>query len=276
MSSSAVLTRGNLLVTPSRVTFNGVDLGGTKGPIAFSPQTKQTDIKVDQLGDSIFDKIVSGQDFSVKLTLSEFRNKANWKVAMPHAKLLTSGGNKGIYIDSQIGNKLSANAYVMILHPLILDDSDKSLDIKIYLAACESASEVKIGSGEESVLECIFRVLPDTTTSPARYLYFGDPAIAAVAATLTESSYSGTGNGTLTGETAGSAAVTETITATCVTAAADGGIFHVSGSVSGSLGLATVGVAFSSTKGGFTINDGATDFIVGDAFVLASVAANYV
>ena len=69
---------------------------------------------------------------------------------------------------------------------------------------------------------------------------------------------------------------TETITATCVTAVGAGGVFHVSGSISGARGLATVGVSFVVPEISFTIADGTPDFIIGDSFTVATVAANYV
>jgi hypothetical protein len=78
--------------------------------------------------------------------------------------------------------------------------------------------------------------------------------------------YTGTGNGTLTGLVALGTAVTETWTITCTVASLDGGTFSVVGSVSGAQADATVGVAYANTFIEFLINDGATDFIVGDVF----------
>jgi hypothetical protein len=66
--------------------------------------------------------------------------------------------------------------------------------------------------------------------------------------------------------------VTETWTITCTAAAANGGTFSVSGSVSGAQAAATVGVEYNSGEIAFTITDGATDFIVGDVFTVSAVA----
>jgi hypothetical protein len=76
--------------------------------------------------------------------------------------------------------------------------------------------------------------------------------------------YAGTGDGTLTGYKGGTASVAETfeITATSATN------FTVVGSVSGSQAAATVGTAYTGTLIQFTINDGGTDFVSGDVFVL--------
>lgn len=88
-----------------------------------------------------------------------------------------------------------------------------------------------------------------------------------------------TGNGTLTGVEASSSSVTETWTLTCTAAAANGGTFSVSGSVSGAQAAATVGSAYDNGLLKFTLADGTTDFIVGDTFTIpvtqgAASAAN--
>lgn len=88
-----------------------------------------------------------------------------------------------------------------------------------------------------------------------------------------------TGNGTLTGMEASPSAVTEIWTLTCTAAAANGGTFSVSGSVSGAKAAATVGAAYDNGLIKFTIADGATDFVVGDSFTIpvtqgAASAAN--
>lgn len=77
-----------------------------------------------------------------------------------------------------------------------------------------------------------------------------------------------TGTGTLTGIEAAPAAVTETWTLTCTAEALDGGTFSVVGSVSGAMAAATVGVAYAAALIAFTINDGATDYLVGDTFTI--------
>jgi len=79
-------------------------------------------------------------------------------------------------------------------------------------------------------------------------------------------SYSGTGNGTISGLAGGSSSVAETFTLTAI----DATHFSVTGSVSGSLGIATVGTAFSSPQIGFTINQGSAQFQAGDAFTVST------
>lgn len=74
--------------------------------------------------------------------------------------------------------------------------------------------------------------------------------------------YSGTGNGRLTGAIGTSASVVQTITCTATGATS----FTVSGSVTGSMGTATVGTLFTHAQCEFTITAGGTAFVSGDAF----------
>lgn len=88
--------------------------------------------------------------------------------------------------------------------------------------------------------------------------------------TLGTPAYTGTGNGALRYLAASPAAITETWTLTCTAAAVNGGTFSVVGSVSGVKAAATVGTAYDNGLIAFRIDDGATDFIVGDAWTIAA------
>jgi hypothetical protein len=78
--------------------------------------------------------------------------------------------------------------------------------------------------------------------------------------------YSGTGDGTLTGYKGGSASVADTYELTCIDA--ENGYFAVGGYESGALANATVGTPYTGTLIQFTINAGATPFVYGDTFTL--------
>jgi hypothetical protein len=81
--------------------------------------------------------------------------------------------------------------------------------------------------------------------------------------------YRGTGNGTLTGLAAAAGAADDQYTLTLILAAANGGTFRVVSAKRGVLANAVVATPYVDAEiGGFTINDGATDFIVGDEFTI--------
>ena len=78
----------------------------------------------------------------------------------------------------------------------------------------------------------------------------------------------GTGNGTMTNVYAGPDIEQGNYVVTCSVAAANGGTFTVTSPSGKALPVATVGAAYRTSHINFTINDGATDFIVGDAFTI--------
>lgn len=275
--SYSTITPTNLELTPMRVTYKGVDLGATLDNVVLGIETMKAEIKADQLGDTVIDRRVSGHKFTVTTSLAEAKFKDNWKAVFPNMNLVTSGGSKIGYFDSQVGRSDIDDAGELVLHPLSLPDADKSGDYLFYKATADANSELTYGPNDQLRLKLVMNVYPDFSVSPVRFMLHGDPTVGLTSASAGSPVLVGTGNGTMTSVTVfNGQTVTETITATCVTAATDGGVFHVSGSVSGSLGLATVGVSFVSDVISFTINDGATDFIVGDAFTVATTAANYV
>jgi len=80
---------------------------------------------------------------------------------------------------------------------------------------------------------------------------------------------SNTGNGTVTGAAMGENALNGTYTLTCTAIAANGGTFSVTAPDGDALPDASVGSAYANEQINFTINDGATDFALGDSFTIA-------
>lgn len=274
--SFANVTPTNMELTPMRVTFDGVDLGGTLGNVVVSTKFAKAEIKADQLGTTVLDRRVSGIEITVTTELTEVQNKDILKVVFPHMVEASQGGQDIGYFQSMIGDGDLSNAKQLILHPLSKPDADLSENYLFYKACASAESEITYGPEEQARLKIVWNILPDTGVQPARFYLYGNPGVGLVSATASAPSFAGTGNGTMTGVSVfNGATLTEVITAELVTEVADGGVFHVEGSLSGSLGLATVGLAFVSPVIAFTINDGSTDFDLGDTFTVNTVAANY-
>ncbi len=87
-----------------------------------------------------------------------------------------------------------------------------------------------------------------------------------------------TGDGTIGAVTVGAAAKPGVYRLTCIEPATDAGKFAVEDPDGIEVGVATVAVAFSGGGLGFTIADGAADFVAGDAFTItvAAGSAKYV
>jgi hypothetical protein len=78
----------------------------------------------------------------------------------------------------------------------------------------------------------------------------------------------GTGNGTISGVFAGPEIEKGNYVLTCITAAANAGTFSVTTPSGKALPNATVAVAYTSRHINFTLNDGSSDYVVGDVFTI--------
>lgn len=280
--SNATVTPNNISLTPVRVNFNGVDLGGTHGDVAVNMKYDLADIMVDQFGKTPLDKVVSGHVTTVKLVLAEIKNIDNWKVAFPSIHEIVNGGTKSAYSDLQIGDHLSSHAQILILHPMENADANLNNDFKFYKAVAMNAAEIKYGPEKQLGLAVEFIILPDTSVTPAKFFTYGDPTNGIVHASAGSATPgSNTGNGTLdTISVADGFTVTETITVQCV-GASSGNDFNVTGSVSGALGSVHIAagsgstVAFVNNKVNFTLHQGTVQYVYHDSFTIALTGSNY-
>jgi hypothetical protein len=269
-------------LTPARITYDGVDLGGSLSNVKINVKYMKADIMADQLGKSVLDRVVSGIEATIETELTEIKNKATWKVVFPNADKVTSGPNSTIVWRSKIGSHDLDLAKVLIIHPLSAVNGNLAQDVKAPLAVASEESGFEYGPDKQATLKIVWNVYLDTSSNPAVLLIYGDPSIGIIPASAAAPVYVGTGNGTVTAVAPASDAPTETISVLCLgDNGADTGIFSVSGSVSGPLGTATLpgtpggSVLFTSSVMSFTITDGTIDFVEGDLFTIAVTGANY-
>jgi hypothetical protein len=269
-------------LTPMRVTWDGVDQGGTTDHCVVSIKYAMAAVEVDQFGKTPITHKVSGHAYMVKLTLAESSDVDKWAVAFPSMQEVVNGGTKSMYAAMAIGDDLLSKSKVLNLHPLANANADLSGDFTFTKAICMNSSEVTYGPDKQTGLKVEFMIYPDTGTIPAKFMIYGDPANGLVPATAAPAvPGSNTGNGTITNEVAYSGeTATETITVICV-GATTGNNFYVSGSVSGPLGEFHVAAAAASlfnfvvAQISFTLTQGSTQFAYGDSFTIATVSANY-
>lgn len=277
-TSTANVQPQNFELSPCRVNYKSIDLGGTLGNVKVNIEEMLSDLKADQLGQTVIDRKSSGFKMTVETMLAESQLKDNWKVVFPAHKLITQGGLKSFYFDSTVGTSMLDNAGLLVLHPLSKPDTDKSGDILIWKATAEGKADITYSPTEQQKIKVTWHMYPDFTTSPPRFALFGDPTIGLVDASHGAAT-AGTGNvgdGTIGSITVFNGTTkTETITAQCVTPGT-GGAFIISGSQSGSLGLAQIGVTFNSQEISLVVNNGGTPFALNDSFTIATVAANYI
>lgn len=176
MGSFATVTPTSMELTPMRVKYDGIDLGGTLGNVVINAKYLKSPIKADQFGQSIIDRRVSGIEITVTTELAEIQNKDTVAIVFPHATIVGSGPKK-IQFKENIGDSDLAHANELLLHPLSLDNADLSGDYKFLKAVASAESSITYGPTEQARWKIVWNILPDTSTSPAIYCVIGDPSI---------------------------------------------------------------------------------------------------
>lgn len=287
-TSTAVVNPNYISLTPMRVNFFGVDLGGTVSQVKIKKIIKMSDVMVDQYGKTPIDKVVSGYNYEVTLELAEVKFKDNWKVVFPSDSLIVVGGNKAVRSDMNIGDHLLTHAGLLTLHPLEASNSDVSTDYNFPKAASMQTSEIDYGPEKQSGLKVVFTIFPDLSASPPHFMTYGDPSIGSVSASAaTPVAGANTGNGTVdTVAVFNGVTKNEIITLIALDGGASGNDFIVSGSVSGSLGYVHVGsvagnvATFIPTAGSpqvinFKVHQGTIEFVANDSFTIATTPSNF-
>lgn len=150
------------------VSFNGVDLGHTKGGVVVAYEPSFKDVSVDKYGETIVEKYLLGEKMTVKAPLAEF-TLANLKVAMPHGAK-AGAGDARLTLGSNAGKVASTEAKQLVLHPISM--GTRANDIVIHKAFVASTIELNHAIDEEKIIEVTFEAMIDESKSDGNYLGF--------------------------------------------------------------------------------------------------------
>ena len=156
----------NVKVGVCSVTYNGVDLGHTKGGVEVSYEPVHKDVSVDKYGDTVVEKYLTGEKLSVKVPLAEF-TIANLKVAMPQGTF-AGAANSRILLGHSAGTKGTTSAAQLVLHPINM--GTRANDIVVHKAYVASTIELAMKVDEEKIVEVTFEALLDETKTDGNYL----------------------------------------------------------------------------------------------------------
>ena len=153
----------NVKLGVCKVTFDGQDLGYTKGGVEVSVKTETHKVMVDQFGKTPINEYIMGREVQVKVPLAETTLENLVKI-MPGASLITDGVDptkKVVNVPTGIGSNLLDIAKVLVLHPIGKPDSDKSDDFTVFKAATAGALQFSYKLEDERVYSCEFNGYPD-------------------------------------------------------------------------------------------------------------------
>lgn len=137
------------------VTFNGIDLGYTKGGVKVSYSADSVEKTVDQ-EDAPIGEIITKQKFEVKVPLAE-HDLTKLVELLPNATLYTSGTTKKrIELSGEAGTDLMNSTAVLTLTPLSGDANDS---ITLKYAAPKANMEFAFEKENVRVFEITFTAL---------------------------------------------------------------------------------------------------------------------
>lgn len=156
----------NVKLGACSVLFNGVDLGHTKGGVEVSYEPVYQDLSVDKFGETVIDKVLTGEKLTAKVPLAEL-TIANLKVSMPQTTF-GGAGNARVTMGKSAGAKQSAVASELVLHPL--SEGTRKHDIVFYKAVVSSQIVISRKNDEQTVVEVEFTALLDESKADGNYL----------------------------------------------------------------------------------------------------------
>lgn len=151
------------------VTYKGTDLGHTIGgvTVAYKPSFHKT--KVDKYGESVVEQFLIGEELTAKLSLAEF-TIANLLAAINQGN---AQADDAVSVGSYAGKRASANAGLLVLHPLNSPASDtRQFDVSIYKAIPTGDLEIEHKNDGEKVLPVEFEGLIDENRADGNMLGF--------------------------------------------------------------------------------------------------------
>lgn len=153
----------NVKLGVCRATYNGVDLGLTKGGVEVTVTTETHKTEVDQYGKTPINEVIMGRTVSAKVPMAETTLENMVKI-MPGAVLVTDTldpTKKVVNVPSGVGTNLLGIAQALVLHPINKLDTDKSEDFTIFKAATAGALSFAYKLEDERIFSCDFTGYPD-------------------------------------------------------------------------------------------------------------------
>jgi hypothetical protein len=158
-------------VAAHTVNFGGNNLGFTQDGSEITYTPEYVDIMADQLGKTVLDKRLVGEDVKVKLVLKEVDRDA-LLIAIPGASAASGAASAtGMDIGSVAGKSIvEASSGVLILHPVNLAAGSSGQDWTIPIAVVSSPVTIPAKVDAETVLEVEFQAIADPTQADYHHL----------------------------------------------------------------------------------------------------------
>lgn len=167
------VTPSNIKLGACDVTFDTLDLGGTKGGVDVSIKVESYDVKADQVGGTPLKSLITGTIVEVKVPMLE-TNMAKLHAVIPQSTTVgVAPALTGLEIGSGINLDLLSFAKVLKLHPTGVAAETTDQDFTAFLAVPLPNFSFKYMVGQERVYEVTFKCYPDLAHVNQRICAFG-------------------------------------------------------------------------------------------------------
>lgn len=147
------------------VSFDGTDLGLTKGGVEIAITMETHKVMVDQYGQTEINEYIMGRSLTVTVPMAE-TDLTKLVTVIPGATLVTDGTTstkKKLVVPSGVGTSLLSLAGELVCHPVALDSSDKSQDFTVPITAPKGELNFAYKLDEERIYNVQFTGYPDLT-----------------------------------------------------------------------------------------------------------------
>lgn len=174
----------NVKLGVCKISFDGNDLGLTKGGVEVEVTTDTHKVSIDQFGESVVNEYITKREIKVKAPLAE-TTLDNLNRVMPGSSIVVSGLKRRADVKNGVGKNLLTTAKLLRLHPIEIKDLlDDSEDLVIPLSATAGAMNFAYKHDEERIFNAEFTGYPHPITKILFYL--GNAVIGGADLTLTD------------------------------------------------------------------------------------------
>lgn len=151
MSETQQSNTENVKLGPCKITYDGVDLGYTKGGVEVTVETSTYEVTVDQFGEAPIDEYITGRTVTVSAPLAE-TTKENLERIMPGASLVNDGavaasGEIAVNTNPTADETLTINGVTYTFKNSASLDNDIAIGLDANATA--AAIQVKLSASSE-------------------------------------------------------------------------------------------------------------------------------
>jgi hypothetical protein len=174
MADARNIQLGPCKLTAYHPSLGTVDLGHTIGGVTatYTPEFHET--KVDKFGNSVVEQFLIGERFKLEGNLAE-NTLPNLRTILNQGNL---AGDDSVSVGSVAGKKASANAFMVVAHPLAYADTVRDYDVTLFKAVSVGELKLEHKNDGEKVLPFVFDGLIDENRTDGSMIGFIGDSIA--------------------------------------------------------------------------------------------------